>query len=115
MTAANLIREKKETDRKSVIMQIKTGIIEPYTKNRIQDGGCGCMDENTAWKNFVNTGKVSDYLAYCREKGIEPEKAYSGKLVLRMKSDLHSDAADKANSLGISLNEFINRAVAAAL
>ena len=32
-----------------------------------------------------------------------------------MKSDLHSDAADKANSLGISLNEFINRAVAAAL
>ena len=26
------------------------------------------MDENTAWKNFVNTGKVSDYLAYCRIK-----------------------------------------------
>ena len=58
---------------------------------------------------------VDDYLAYCREKGIEPEKAYSGKLVLRMKSDLHSDAADKDNSLGISLNEFINRAIAAAL
>ena len=26
------------------------------------------MDENTAWKNFVQTGRVSDYLAYCRIK-----------------------------------------------
>ena len=58
---------------------------------------------------------VDDYLAYCSEKGIEPEKAYSGKLVLRMQSKLHSAAADKAYSLGISLNEFIKQAITAAL
>ncbi len=26
------------------------------------------MDENTAWQNFVETGSVSDYLAYCKIK-----------------------------------------------
>lgn len=32
------------------------------------------MDEYTAWKNFVETGRVSDYLAYCRVKlGYPPE------------------------------------------
>lgn len=24
------------------------------------------MDENTAWRNFVQSGSVSDYLTYCR-------------------------------------------------
>lgn len=26
------------------------------------------MDEYAAWKNFVETGRVSDYLDYCRIK-----------------------------------------------
>lgn len=44
-----------------------------------------------------------------------PEKPYKGNVVLRMTSDLHQKAVEKAASLGISLNEFIKRAVAAAL
>ena len=58
---------------------------------------------------------VDDYLEGCRANGIEPEKPYSGKIVLRMSSGLHSLAAEKANSKGISLNEFINRAIRAAI
>ena len=58
---------------------------------------------------------VDDYLEKCKAEGKAPEKPYNGKLLLRMTSQLHSDAADKASSLGISLNEFINRAVAAAV
>jgi predicted HicB family RNase H-like nuclease len=58
---------------------------------------------------------VDDYLETCKAEGRTPEKPYNGKLLLRMTSQLHSDAADKASSLGISLNEFINRAVAAAI
>ena len=58
---------------------------------------------------------VDDYLETCKAEGRVPEKPYNGKLLLRMTSQLHSDAADKASSLGISLNEFINRAVAAAV
>ena len=58
---------------------------------------------------------IDEYLESCAQRGIEPEKPYSGKLVLRMASDLHGEAALKAAELGISLNEFINRAVKSAL
>ena len=58
---------------------------------------------------------IEDYLAHCKEKGKEPEKPFSGKTVLRMSSELHQQAAAKARSIGISLNEFINRAISAAV
>ena len=58
---------------------------------------------------------VDDYLESCQIQGVTPEKPYNGKLLLRMTSELHSEAAEKASSLGISLNEFINRAVAEAV
>lgn len=58
---------------------------------------------------------IDDYLEGCRANGIEPEKPYSGKIVLRMSSGLHSLAAEKANSKGISLNEFIKKAIEAAV
>ena len=58
---------------------------------------------------------VDDYLETCKAEGRAPEKPYNGKLLLRMTAQLHSDAADKASSMGISLNEFINRAIAAAI
>ncbi len=33
------------------------------------------MDENTAWSRFVMTGRVSDYLNYCRIKlGYPPQE-----------------------------------------
>lgn len=58
---------------------------------------------------------IDEYLESCAERGVEPEKPYSGKLVLRMPSDLHGKAAQRAAKLGISLNEFITRAVKRAL
>lgn len=60
-------------------------------------------------------GAIDDYLEGCRADNIEPEKPYSGKIVLRMSSALHGEAAEKAASAGISLNEFINRAIQAAV
>ena len=60
-------------------------------------------------------GAVDYYLEGCAECGKQPEKPYSGKLVLRMESDLHSEAAERAARLGISLNEFITRAIKVAL
>lgn len=58
---------------------------------------------------------VDDYLNVCKEENIEPEKPYSGKLVLRLTPDLHGEAAMKAADSGISLNEFITRAIIAAV
>ena len=58
---------------------------------------------------------IDDYLSSCALNGIEPEVPYSGKLVLRLTSKLHAEAANKAKTLGVSLNEFIKQAIAAAL
>lgn len=54
---------------------------------------------------------VDDYLEWCKEDGIDPEKPYSGKLNVRLKPNTHQRAAVKAKILGISLNSFIEKAV----
>ncbi|MBQ7576525.1 MAG: type II toxin-antitoxin system HicB family antitoxin [Bacteroidales bacterium] len=54
---------------------------------------------------------IDYYLEDCKERGVEPEKSFSGKIVVRMPRLLHSQAAEKAAAQGISLNEFINRAI----
>ena len=52
---------------------------------------------------------VRDYLAFCKERGEEPEKPYSGQLVLRIESPLHRNAALAARREGLSLNKWIAR------
>ena len=54
---------------------------------------------------------IESYLDYCRAEGIEPAKPYSGKLNLRMPSELHSRVAAFVASAGITINDFINRAI----
>lgn len=55
---------------------------------------------------------VDDYLAGCAEDSVLPEKPYSGRLNLRMTSDLHSQVAALAAKSGRTINEFINVAIA---
>jgi len=50
---------------------------------------------------------VEDYLDFCREEGEEPQKPYSGKLHLRLKPELHREAATAAAVSGKSLNSWI--------
>ena len=52
---------------------------------------------------------VDSYLESCKERGIEPVKPYSGKLLLRMPSDLHRRIAVAASIAGIPINDFINK------
>lgn len=56
-------------------------------------------------------GAVDDYLISCEERGIVPAKPYSGKLNLRMSSDLHAAIAMAASSAGTTINDFINRSM----
>lgn len=58
---------------------------------------------------------VDSYLGFCQANNITPEKPYSGKLILRIQPSLHGKAAERAADCGISLNEFISRAIQAAL
>ena len=58
---------------------------------------------------------IDFYLKDCEKDDVEPEKPYSGNVVLRMTTDLHAKAVEKASSIGVSLNEFIRQAIQAAL
>ena len=52
-----------------------------------------------------------DFEEGCKAESIEPAKPYSGKLNLRMPSELHSRVAAFVASTGITINDFINRAI----
>ena len=50
---------------------------------------------------------LNTFLEVCREKGIPPIKAYSGKFNLRMSKDLHSKISIEAASEGKSINQWV--------
>jgi len=54
---------------------------------------------------------IDSYIEGCKADGIEPAKPYSGKLNLRMSSELHSKIAAFVASTGITINDFINKAI----
>lgn len=55
---------------------------------------------------------IDSYIDGCIADGIEPRKPFSGKMLIRMTSELHSRVATCANGEGIAINDFINRAIA---
>ena len=50
---------------------------------------------------------IDDYLAYCEERGIEPAKPYSGKLLVRVDPKVHRAVMMAASTAGQSMNEWI--------
>jgi predicted HicB family RNase H-like nuclease len=50
---------------------------------------------------------VDDYLAFCRERGEEPDKPYSGKVSLRVEPELHRKISMAAGAAGKSINRWI--------
>lgn len=52
---------------------------------------------------------VDDYLAYCEEEGIEPEKRYTGILNVRLTPAIHRQIAILAKKAGLTLNGYIKR------
>ena len=54
---------------------------------------------------------VDDYLAWCEEEGKAPDKPYSGKFNIRISPELHAKAAGKAQARGVSLNDFVTKAI----
>jgi len=54
---------------------------------------------------------VDSYLEACKADGVEPAKPYSGRLNLRMSSELHSRIAAFVAATGTTINDFINEAI----
>ena len=54
---------------------------------------------------------VKDYLADCKQQGIQPEKPASGKLLLRVPPEVHGRALIAAQAAGKSLNQWATEAL----
>ncbi|MCK8601144.1 type II toxin-antitoxin system HicB family antitoxin [Desulfoferrobacter suflitae] len=50
---------------------------------------------------------IDDYLEFCEQRGEEPDKPFSGRLMLRLPQDLHRKAYVNAQREGKSLNQWI--------
>lgn len=54
---------------------------------------------------------VDDYLAYCEDHGLKPEKSYTGTFNVRISPMTHREIANLASEEGISINAFVKRAL----
>ncbi len=50
---------------------------------------------------------VDDYLEFCQERNEEPDKPFSGKLMLRLPPELHRKVYTSSKREGKSLNQWI--------
>ena len=54
---------------------------------------------------FADT--IADYVEWCRERGKEPERPYSGNFTVRVSPELHRRIAAAAAREGKSVNAFV--------
>ena len=57
--------------------------------------------------NAAFSETIADYEDWCKERGKEPERPYSGSFTLRMPPTLHRRVAEFTARSGKSLNGFI--------
>jgi predicted HicB family RNase H-like nuclease len=67
------------------------------------------IDVSTLEESFKDS--VDDYLEFCAEKGIVPEKTYSGLFQVRIDPEIHKSLASYAEAHGEKLNTVVVRAL----
>lgn len=72
------------------------------TKDVITFQGTSVKELKKAFKESVD-----DYIAFCKERGEEPDKPFSGKFVLRLPKELHRKIYINAVKSGQSINNYI--------
>ena len=58
---------------------------------------------------------VDDYMSLCRETGKEVLKSCKGSFNVRIPSELHIKALQQAATMGVSLNQLVQRAIESAV
>lgn len=76
------------------------------TKDVITFQGTSVKELNKTFKDSVD-----DYLEFCKSRGEELDKPFSGKFVLRLPKSLHRKIYIKAVKNGQSLNNFITQSL----
>jgi len=54
---------------------------------------------------------IDSYLESCKTRGVEPRKAYSGTLNVRLTPEIHNKIANAAQETGITINAYIKNAL----
>ena len=54
---------------------------------------------------------VIDYLEICKDLSKDPQKSFKGSFNVRIKPDLHKNAAYKSLEKGLSLNKLVEEAI----
>ena len=54
---------------------------------------------------------IDDYLAFCAERGLPPDKPLSGRVSLRLNPDTHRAATKAAHAAGKSLNAWLSETI----
>jgi predicted HicB family RNase H-like nuclease len=67
------------------------------------------QDVQTLKKAFQEA--ADDYIEICRSMGKPLQKSYRGSFNIRITPELHKRAAQKSLMLGISLNQFVQKAI----
>lgn len=95
-----------------------TGSVEYSSRDRIFHGTLvGITDIITFEGSSVEAlersfrESVDDYLDFCGEQGMEPQKPYSGKFVLRLSPEVHRAASIAARRAHSSMNGWIIGAI----
>jgi predicted HicB family RNase H-like nuclease len=73
------------------------------------------VDPKTQEPREVFETLIDEHLAYCRKRGIEPSKSYSGRFQVRLGPDLHREIDTTARARGMSINDFMREAASRAL
>jgi len=85
-----------------------------HTRDVITFQGTSVAELRKAFKDSID-----DYLAFCAERGEQPDKPFSGQFVTRISPDLHRNITAAATISGQSLNSWVSEqlehAVTAAL
>lgn len=64
------------------------------------------------WQAFCDS--IDSYLAFCAERGEQPDRPFSGKILVRTDPELHRKAAVRAAAAGVSISQWIARQIDAA-
>ena len=95
-----------------------TGTVEYDADDRLFHGRVDAITDIIAFEgdsvealesDFRNS--IDDYLDFCAERGVEPQRPCSGKFVLRVPPELHREAAAAARTQDESLNTWITGAI----
>lgn len=77
-------------------------------------GGADFYADSVAGLQHEGETSLRVLLEMCAKKGIDPTRHYSGKFQVRVNEELHARAAEAAAVKGVSLNQFVQAAIAEA-